>query len=876
MIMPIKKILRLLGSKSNSTSNEVTDSQILAYNVLLSDFIKEASEVSPYKNFWYSGNLGNIHAYQKIKVLSVEGKKQLVEFLIKEIIRITKKIRKERNRGYNNKDENFKRDGYTEVLGNLMRSKLNYQPDEIISIFDMYKEADDTQIRMFKEWPIGYSIQQLERLIKKEGYALEIKNFIGDILAWPQLNRPKNYSGADLDKVKAKLNKLLYESDNTKSGVPPYILPEDRFALIVNAEVAMMKESQQNAFYALFHLFVKVTTSKPSVKYLKETGVLIDEIGIVNYKAVVYSWINFICNLKEIETVNSYEYNNSSYRYSTYEFLHEKNHVFLKGLVWSCTKLYDSNTLALIARLAERCFKKIPGVGPAAASVGNACLYVLGHTRGLEGISHLSRLKFIIKQNNTKKLIERYLHEASAKMGISSSEIEELSVPDFGLINGKKEIAFDEYKAQVDIGDFGKVHLRWIKPDGSLQKSVPSFVKDSVRHLANLKKVKADVLQIKKYLTAQRDRIDRMYLDNREWQFDKFQKHYIEHGLVGFIGKRLLWQFSKDNSYTSGRYEDGKWKDINGNLLEWIDENTKVRLWHPVFEDTESVLRWRNAFEEIVLKQPMKQVYREVYILTDAEVNTKTYSNRMAAHIIKQHQFNALTAVRGWKYTIMGAFDNRVDSGLATVPVQSLGLEAQFWINEILADDQFTDSGIWNYVATDQVRFVKDGEPVDLIEVPQLIFSEVMRDVDLFVGVCSVGNDPEWQDNGGLPQYRDYWTSYSFGDLTEIAKTRKELLEKIVPKLKIRNVATIEGKFLKVRGTKRVYKIHIGSTNILMEPNDQYLCIVPDRSAKNGSKDVFLPFEGDRGLSLVLSKAFLLAEDEKITDTTILSQINQK
>jgi hypothetical protein len=36
---------------------------------------------------------------------------------------------------------------------------------------------------------------------------------------------------------------------------------------------------------------------------------------------------------------------------------------------------------------------------------------------------------------------------------------------------------------------------------------------------------------------------------------------------------------------------------------------------------------------------------------------------------------------------------------------------------------------------------------------------------------------------------------------------------------------------------------------------------------------VFLPFEGDRTLSVILSKALLLADDKKITDPTIMRQI---
>jgi hypothetical protein len=61
--------------------------------------------------------------------------------------------------------------------------------------------------------------------------------------------------------------------------------------------------------------------------------------------------------------------------------------------------------------------------------------------------------------------------------------------------------------------------------------------------------------------------------------------------------------------------------------------------------------------------------------------------------------------------------------------------------------------------------------------------------------------------------------------------------------------------------------------NILMEPNDQYLCIVPaQRAAASGDK-LFLPFEGDSTLALILSKALLLAADRKITDPTITRQI---
>ena len=78
-----------------------------------------------------------------------------------------------------------------------------------------------------------------------------------------------------------------------------------------------------------------------------------------------------------------------------------------------------------------------------------------------------------------------------------------------------------------------------------------------------------------------------------------------------------------------------------------------------------------------------------------------------------------------------------------------------------------------------------------------------------------------------------------------------------------------------MRGELREYKIHLGSGNILMLPNDQYLCIVPDQRTAKSSSDLQLPFEGDRTLTVILSKAFMLADDENIKDVTITQQIKE-
>jgi hypothetical protein len=137
--------------------------------------------------------------------------------------------------------------------------------------------------------------------------------------------------------------------------------------------------------------------------------------------------------------------------------------------------------------------------------------------------------------------------------------------------------------------------------------------------------------------------------------------------------------------------------------------------------------------------------------------------------------------------------------------------------------------------------------------------------------VATVGNDPNWTDAGRERRFRDHWHTYSFGELSAMAKTRRGVLERLLPRLKIADRCTLSGRFLVVVGDLRTYKIHLGSGNIMMEPNDQYLCIVP--KPMDRIEQIFLPFQGDRILSIILSKTFLLADDSQIKDATITPQI---
>ncbi|MEM9260260.1 MAG: DUF4132 domain-containing protein, partial [Bacteroidota bacterium] len=464
---------------------------------------------------------------------------------------------------------------------------------------------------------------------------------------------------------------------------------------------------------------------------------------------------------------------------------------------------------------------------------------------------------------------------AAEVKGVSRQEIEDLAVTDHRLKNGQYEQQIGEFTAILDLVKPGKCRWHWQRAEKG-QKSIPKAVKEGFpEELKALKRYKKELETDSMNL---RNRLDWCLRLDRVMEVTYFQERWLGNGLLRYFSERLIWSVktAEARGTVAVIHQADGWVTASGDKIDLADFTT-LKLWHPAQASAQEVEAWRAYLLEHKIQQPFKQAFREVYVLTAAEENTRTYSNRMAAHILKQHQFANLARGRGWSYQLIGAWDHGLQSQACYQELTELNLRVEFIILEMDTDsDWMNQSGIWNYISTDQVRFLdnRHGAVLDLAEIPLLTFSECMRDVDLFVGVASIGNDDQWVDSGGEVM-RNYWHSYSTSDLSALGKNRRLILQQLVPRLKIRDVATVNDKFLVVKGQLRTYKIHIGSGNILMSPNDQYLCIVPGSyDQKKGATDrYYLPFEGDRTLSIILSKAFLLAADHEIKDPTITRQI---
>jgi hypothetical protein len=663
------------------------------------------------------------------------------------------------------------------------------------------------------------------------------------------LERIKNLSATTAGQREAisRIDDLL----KGPAATPFFVIePTDSVGLIVASDCSPGGRTTSADWTALLRFASDLSAAKPSKKWLAEAKMLAGKIAPAELGERLTHWFGQVG--QRAESVRRGAYGETI----DPTLLNDSSANLLKGLAWTVAAAGRDDLAPALGTLAEACFKKVPGRGPRNSKVGNAATGALAGLGNVASAAQLSKVRTHLKHASARATVEKALGKLGEATGLSSEELEDLGVPTFDLDeSGVRRTELGDCTAELRIAG-RDVELRWFGPNDKPLKTVPASVKEN--HADALRQLKKTAKDATAMLHAQAMRIERLLTGERTWAFADWRKRFLEHPLLAAIARGLIWRI--ENQLVI--WHDGNLVDVQNRPIEPKDA-ARVALWHPITSPADEVLAWRQWLESREIVQPFKQAHREIYLLTDAERQTETYSNRFAAHILKQHQLNALCQSRGWSYRLQGNFDSY---NAPTLDLPQHRVTVQFICEGV--DQYISDAGIYLYVSTDQVRF---NRPLE--QIPPALFSEIMRDVDLFVGVSSVGNDPTWRDSGPAGAFGQYWREFAFGDLSEMAKTRKATLERLLPRLKIAPRCSMVDKFLVVRGDLRTYKIHLGSGNIMMEPNDQYLCIVAAPSHVRDAGSIFLPFEGDTVLSLIISKAFLLAEDKKITDPSILAQI---
>ena len=488
--------------------------------------------------------------------------------------------------------------------------------------------------------------------------------------------------------------------------------------------------------------------------------------------------------------------------------------------------------------------------------VANACLLVLSRAGDL-GIRHLVPLRLRFKKRGSRQRLDTLLAPLAAERGLSLEDLTDATLPDFGLVGGQKRVEIGE--VTVEIAATGRtVETAWVRADSKWLKSAPAAVRRE--HPEAVQAVRGEVKLIRTALTEQRTRIESFYDKRRRLLAPAWRQSTLDHGLASVVARGLVWQVEEGGETRAVLWDDGRFIDAFGNEAPAPPDDAHVTLWHPVHAGDDELAAWRERLAERRLVQPFRQVYRSRYVPIDAErAPDQTQCRRFDGHVIRQSPFGQLASSRGWAVEWAGYGGDGTPPSRKPLPAWALTPEV---------DTEPIDNpsvGRWEYVTLWPVCFrTESGDVVPLGEVPPVVFSETLRDVELFVAKASVGAEAQPPVPGD--PFFDYWQRYHFGELEERAQARRDVLSALLPHLPDADRLRLNGRFLHVEGALGRYRIHLGSGSAQTE-GSLHLALSPAPVPMDDR--LFLPFDDDPILTLVLSKAALLAADDQIEDPAV-------
>ena len=392
--------------------------------------------------------------------------------------------------------------------------------------------------------------------------------------------------------------------------------------------------------------------------------------------------------------------------------------------------------------------------------------------------------------------------------------------------------AVEDTELWLRVAEDGKVSLVCAK-GGKELKSTPAKLKKNA-YVLELKEAETN---LKEQYRRARKMLEEMMEDGTPLLAREIA-NVMEHNPVIAPLLRVL-VFKSDTAF--GFYEGGALVTPDGTRTE-VAADAEVKIAHALdlYESGTWAAYQADLFDKGI-RQPFKQVFRELYVKT-ADERGKETSLRYAGHQIQPAKTVALLKTRRW---VVDGTD---------------GLQRVYYKANIIARiyalaDWFSPADI-EAPTLEWVDFFdrKTFKKLPIDDVPDLIFTEVMRDVDLVVSVAHVGGvDPE--------------ASHSTIEM------RRAIVQFNLPLFKLDNVR-LEGTHAHIHGTLGDYTVHLGS-GVVQQKAGAMINVLPVHSQHRGR--LFLPFlDEDPKTAEIMSKIILFAEDGKIKDPFILEQIKTK
>ena len=396
----------------------------------------------------------------------------------------------------------------------------------------------------------------------------------------------------------------------------------------------------------------------------------------------------------------------------------------------------------------------------------------------------------------------------------------------------------NDLEVSLAIQSDGTPEIR-INKDGKRLKTVP---KEIARN-SYITELKIAVKQLREQKRRARTSLENAMIACSNFTVDEVIG-LLNHPILNPIVKALVFKTQTQLGFPS--IDAGRLALVNPKGKSYtVSQDDRVTIAHA--HDLISNKCWSTYQQYLFhnkIVQPFKQIFREYYPVTKDELSAVNSSRRYAGNQIQSRKAMALLKSRGWTINY--------EEGL-----QRVWHKHNLIVRIFALADWFTPADIED-PTIEEIQFIyRDSyDAVSFTEIPPVIFSEAMRDIDLVVSVAYAGEvDPE--------------TSQSTIEM------RISIAKELFAMLKVDNITfqSEQTHHALIKGVFAEYSVHMGS-GVVHKQGTGMISILPVHSQSRGK--IFLPFaDDDPKTAEIISKILLLANDTKIKDPSILEQINR-
>lgn len=335
------------------------------------------------------------------------------------------------------------------------------------------------------------------------------------------------------------------------------------------------------------------------------------------------------------------------------------------------------------------------------------------------------------KSNQVKNAAKEALNDAAIALGISRDELDDRIIPNLGL-NMQAERILDYGPRTFTVRLTPQLTLEIYDNSKKQLKKLPSPGKqdDAEKAAWAQEELKQMKKQLKLVITAQKLRLDQVLTTARFWKAQSWKELFVNNPVMHQFAVGLIW----------GLYENGQLKDtfryMEDGSFNTVDEaeytfpkTGMIGLVHPLELSEELLQAWKEQLLDYEITQPVEQLERPVYYVTEEEKGIEKIT-RFYGKAINSAAFVGKLLSVGWvRGEILdgGFFDNcyRSDSEFGAELTFS-GCSVGYGNEEVIIDD---------LVFTKVVHGASYGEETCTPDkVSERYFSEIILQITRIVG----------------------------------------------------------------------------------------------------------------------------------------------